>query len=240
VNSLLARYIDGELDDHEAREFLDAVERDPELAEELRRTEELLAAAAETNASTTPPAFVDAVMNRIDREEVRAAATERSQRREVPAWLRPLAAAAVLALVFVGGMQVGDTDVSDSGTTTLGTTSGITSDDTTPTITTTSDEATTTVATSTRNLHTVRLVYVPEEDQDPDRVHVAGDFNAWDDASTPMRRVGDVWTTTLVLPPGEYEYMFVENGDRWVSDPLALRERPDGFGGTNAVLDVGV
>jgi hypothetical protein len=171
-------------------------------------------------------------MNRIDREEVRAAATERSQRREVPAWLRPLAAAAVLALVFVGGMQVGDTDVrdtdvSDSATTTTG-------------ITATSDGATTTVATSTRNLHTVRLVYVPEEGQDPDRVHVAGDFNAWDDASTPLRRVGDVWTTTLVLPPGEYEYMFVENGDRWVSDPLALRERPDGFGGTNAVLDVGV
>ena len=227
MNSLLARYIDGELDDHEAREFLDAVERDPELAEELRRTEELLAAAAETNASTTPPSFVDAVMNRIDRDEVRTAATERSQRREVPAWLRPLAAAAVLALVFVGGMQVGDTDVSDSATTTTG-------------ITATSDGATTTVATSTRNLHTVRLVYVPEEDQDPDRVHVAGDFNAWDDASTPLRRVGDVWTATLVLPPGEYEYMFVENGDRWVSDPLALRERPDGFGGTNAVLDVGV
>jgi hypothetical protein len=55
-----------------------------------------------------------------------------------------------------------------------------------------------------------------------------------------MERTGDVWTAQLVLPPGTYEYMFVENGENWVTDPLALQTRDDGFGRKNAVLDVSI
>jgi len=47
-----------------------------------------------------------------------------------------------------------------------------------------------------------------------------------------------VWSTIVVLAPGSYEYMFIENGERWVTDPLAARTRDDGFGSKNAVLDV--
>ena len=84
----------------------------------------------------------------------------------------------------------------------------------------------------------VRLVYVPQGN-DVQSVTVAGSFNGWNTRNLPLKREGGVWTTTLVLPPGSYEYMFVENGKRWVTDPLAPHTRDDGFGNRNAVLDLG-
>jgi hypothetical protein len=71
-------------------------------------------------------------------------------------------------------------------------------------------------------------------------VAVAGEFNDWR-ADTHMleRRSADgPWTITLELAPGRYQYVFVVDGDRWVTDPAALRYRPDGFGGRNAVLEL--
>ena len=48
------------------------------------------------------------------------------------------------------------------------------------------------------------------------------------------------WVATLLLPPDSYEYMFVVDNDTWVSDPLALTTRDDGFGSRNAVLDLSI
>ncbi len=53
-----------------------------------------------------------------------------------------------------------------------------------------------------------------------------------------MRREGGAWVIQLMLPPQTYEYMFVENGQEWVTDPLATQTRDDGFGRRNAVLDL--
>jgi len=71
-------------------------------------------------------------------------------------------------------------------------------------------------------------------------VAVAGDFNDWQPAATALRdEDGDgVWLTRVALSPGRHEYMFVVNGQQWVSDPLARVHRPDGFGHQNAVLDL--
>lgn len=71
-------------------------------------------------------------------------------------------------------------------------------------------------------------------------VAVAGDFNRWQPEVGALRDDdGDgVWTTTLQLSPGRYEYMFVIDGERWVTDPLAHTYRPDGFGNQNAVLEL--
>jgi hypothetical protein len=87
------------------------------------------------------------------------------------------------------------------------------------------------------DLQYVRLSYVPT-DSSVEQVSIAGSFNNWDPDTTPLHRKNGVWITILVLPPGSYEYMFVENDKRWVTDPLAVKTRDDGFGGTNAVLDV--
>ena len=53
-----------------------------------------------------------------------------------------------------------------------------------------------------------------------------------------VRTFSTVFPLNLVLPPDSYEYMFVEDGERWVTDPLAPQTRDDGFGRMNAVLDL--
>jgi 1,4-alpha-glucan branching enzyme len=70
-------------------------------------------------------------------------------------------------------------------------------------------------------------------------VQVAGDFNGWNPDRTSLELAqGGVWTVTLPLEPGRYQYMLVVDGDRWVADPLAAEYADDGFGAQNAVLEV--
>jgi hypothetical protein len=84
----------------------------------------------------------------------------------------------------------------------------------------------------------VRLVLVQP---DARSVSVAGDFNGWNPAETKLERAdGGVWTVTIPLKPGRYEYMFVVNGKQWIADPLAAEDAGDGFGSQNAVLDVAI
>ena len=82
----------------------------------------------------------------------------------------------------------------------------------------------------------VRLVLLQPSAQS---VSVAGDFNGWNPAKTKLERTdGGMWTVTLPLKPGRYEYMFVIDGKQWIADPLATDSATDGFGAQNAVLDV--
>lgn len=69
-------------------------------------------------------------------------------------------------------------------------------------------------------------------------VAVAGEFNGWDPTAAVLTDDdGDgVFVGTLDLPPGNYAYMFVVDGERWVTDPNASNYRDDGFGNRNAVL----
>lgn len=84
----------------------------------------------------------------------------------------------------------------------------------------------------------VRLILLQPEAHS---VSVAGDFNGWNPAQTPLERSdGGVWTATIPLPPGRYQYMFVIDGKEWIADPLAAEETTDGFGAHNAVLDVAI
>jgi len=71
-------------------------------------------------------------------------------------------------------------------------------------------------------------------------VAIAGDFNQWNFKSNPLENPdGDgTWTTTLKLPPGRYEYMFVLDGKEWIPDPNSNRFVRDGFGNRNAVLEI--
>jgi hypothetical protein len=87
------------------------------------------------------------------------------------------------------------------------------------------------------SLRLVRLVYIPQTG-DVGQVSVAGNFNGWDPRRTPMEKHDGAWTALLLLPADTYEYMFVEDGRTWRTDPLALQTRDDGFGRQNAVLDL--
>ncbi len=72
-------------------------------------------------------------------------------------------------------------------------------------------------------------------------VSVAGDFNGWNPGQTQLERSeGGMWTATIALKPGRYQYMFVIDGKQWIADPLATEDAGDGFGSQNAVLDVSI
>ena len=71
-------------------------------------------------------------------------------------------------------------------------------------------------------------------------VAIAGDFNNWNPQANLLEDPeGDgIWTATLNLEPGRYEYMFVMDGEKWFPDPNALRYVKDGFGNKNAILEI--
>lgn len=71
-------------------------------------------------------------------------------------------------------------------------------------------------------------------------VAIAGDFNGWNAQANLLEDLdGDgIWTGTLKLEPGKYEYMFVLDGEKWLPDPNALRYAKDGFGNKNAILEI--
>ena len=68
-----------------------------------------------------------------------------------------------------------------------------------------------------------------ETDGDPDRVLIAGDFNAWDTNEYPLEEwAPGQWTATVLLPPGLHAYQFIEftewehdGAQLWTCDPAA-------------------
>ena len=53
-------------------------------------------------------------------------------------------------------------------------------------------------------------------------VEVAGNFNNWNPAQTPMKKGKDGnWSAKLKLPAGCYHYKFVFDGNSWENDPNA-------------------
>ena len=70
-------------------------------------------------------------------------------------------------------------------------------------------------------------------------VAIAGTFNEWRPNATPMIALGQGrWAKDLALPPGDYEYCLVVDG-QWTPDPLATETVPNPFGGVNSVCKVG-
>ena len=72
-------------------------------------------------------------------------------------------------------------------------------------------------------------------------VSVAGSFNDWDPAATPMKYDPKECvyrsSVTLQLAPGEHEYKFVID-DKWEEDESNPHFCPNDFGGLNSVLQV--
>ena len=300
MDALFARYFDGDLNDREAREFLEAIAADPRLEKELREYERVLALGKTLPVPKAPAGFTESVMAQIAAEKKREIATAERRKGAVTdadrlgaavssrgrdagqmgrdqltpgggpertpfripvfgaRWAGVAVAAAAVALAYVGGLwTAGNRNITPNasqetgvpaGTATTATTSTTPTSGTATTGTTGRETQGTTVAeispafvnqaAAESGLRYVRLAYVPT-DPTVEKVTVVGSFNNWDPDATPLRHQDGVWSTILVLAPGNYEYMFFENGARWVTDPLAAQKRDDGFGGANAVLDVG-
>jgi|WetSurMetagenome_2_1015567.scaffolds.fasta_scaffold153665_2 hypothetical protein len=224
MDALFARYFDGDLNEREAQEFLEAIAADPRLERELREYERVLVLGKALPMPKAPAGFTERVMARISLEETRETGSERRPFR-LPVfgirWAGVAVAAAAIALAYLGGVHTARNRAVAPATTATDISPGLANQ-----------------AAAASGLSYVRLAYVPSNPS-VEKVTVVGSFNNWDPEATPLHRQNGVWSTILVLAPGSYEYMFYENDTRWVTDPLAVQTREDGFGGANAVLEVG-
>ena len=67
-------------------------------------------------------------------------------------------------------------------------------------------------------------------------VAIAGSFNNW--APQAMKRSAKgIWTISLPLQPGTYEYRFVADSE-WTEDPVNPDRAPGPFGGFNSICTV--
>jgi hypothetical protein len=228
MDTLLARYFDGDLSEREAEIFLERVDNEPELCRELRAYEHMLTMSSKISSPKAPAEFTERVMAGI------APLGNRRGWRIRPLFVgRSLSAvagvAALMVLAYVGGLWTSSDRLTPTVSDRPAAPAGAI-DDVTPV-------HASGIAAAGSELRYVRLAYHPT-DPSVGRVTVAGSFNDWDPNSTVLKKQNGVWVTVLVLAPGTYEYMFVEDEEQWMTDPLAVRTRDDGFGGLNAVLDV--
>ena len=68
-------------------------------------------------------------------------------------------------------------------------------------------------------------------------VYVAGDFNGWDPTAKKMAFKDGVYTATVKLAPGKYEYKFVIDG-AWCTDPENVESNKNEMGTYNSVITV--
>jgi 1,4-alpha-glucan branching enzyme len=72
------------------------------------------------------------------------------------------------------------------------------------------------------------------------QVSLVGSFNGWAGEATKMKRSNGtgLWSVDVPLREGEYTFMYLVDGTRWVTPPAAEDFVTDGFGQTNGVLIV--
>jgi hypothetical protein len=82
-----------------------------------------------------------------------------------------------------------------------------------------------------------RFFYVNDK---ANTVAVAGDFSNWEPIPLDPKKVNGnkVWSGTIQMQKGEHRYMYIINGEKWKTDPLAKRYMNDGFGHRNAVISL--
>lgn len=70
-------------------------------------------------------------------------------------------------------------------------------------------------------------------------IYLAGTFNNWDSKTKKMKDTNKngVYTATLLLHPGEYEYKFLVNGE-WHVDPACPNWTRNDHGTLNSVVTV--
>jgi 1,4-alpha-glucan branching enzyme len=79
-------------------------------------------------------------------------------------------------------------------------------------------------------------LYAPEAHT----VALIGDFNGWGSKQrVELQQQGDaLWTVELPLSPGNYQYAFVIDEKKTITDPMAEQHVNDDFGRENAVISV--
>ncbi|MBI3807088.1 MAG: isoamylase early set domain-containing protein [Nitrospirae bacterium] len=218
---LIQRFLDDDLTPEERVAFLQAVDADPSLRRHWLNLELVVAEAAQLPRLAPSARFLAQVQGKLALsptslwDRLRAAIT--APRTLEWNFVSAMAAVCVAVVAVVGFMQFAPERIVEV-----------------PVTTTPAQTASLEAGQATKVY--VRLVLLQPGAHS---VSVAGDFNGWNPSMTTMDRSDSgVWTTTIQLKPGRYQYMFVIDGKQWIADPLAREDAGDGFGSNNAVLDV--
>lgn len=75
------------------------------------------------------------------------------------------------------------------------------------------------------------------KDRNAKKVSLVGSFNGWDADKDPLVGPDEdgMWSITLPLVDGRYEYLFLIDREKWVPDP-DVPFMDDGLGGRNSVI----
>lgn len=226
---LFRRYLDGELSDKEEQEALHMIADDAGMRELLRFDRSLqysFTDGLDAEQFSVPEHFTDSVMDRIaalpakveekpDQQNAKIYSLFKTRQISVnPVW----AAAAIIIISFGFGFLLLNQDTGQNEFTSV--------DD---------YQTSTQVVSESDSEIWIRFVYIDDE---AESIEVAGDFSDWDPVALSREYVGDrqVWTGLIPVTRGEHRYMFVRNGEEWLTDPLAAVKKDDGFGNENAVL----
>lgn len=84
-----------------------------------------------------------------------------------------------------------------------------------------------------------KVTFTLPEQIKAENAFIVGDFNNWDEKSTPMKRVkkNSQFTIVLELEKGrEYQFRYLVNGTDWHNDWNADKYVPNPFSGDNSVV----
>lgn len=68
-------------------------------------------------------------------------------------------------------------------------------------------------------------------------VSLVGEFNDWDATAAPLKKVKNVWKTTLELEQGQaYQFRYLVDDNEWHNDEAADNYVPNNIDGDNSVV----
>jgi len=208
---LIHELLDGELSPEERRDLFDRVNSDPLLKREFDDLRSVVNMVERGERLTVPPAFTSQVMRRLPAPKVsfRKRVSGFFFGARVLRWNMATALVTLCLVVIAAGALLQMQKKGD-------------------------------IVSDRSSLEkTTRTVTISFHAPQARKVSLAGDFNRWSAEKGLMKKESNgIWTLEVPLEPGTYHYMFVVDGEAWVTDPNAESYRDDGFGNKNSVLRV--
>ncbi|MEX2639682.1 MAG: hypothetical protein WD266_03270 [Balneolales bacterium] len=224
---LLRKFLDGDLDPEQEKQALHMIADDPDMRDMLRFDHGLNRAGRclDPDSFHVPEGFADQVMSQITAGQPAQSAYNLRDRITVAMnrLLTPLTVefrpVFAMAAVLVIALTLSFLLVRDQS----------------PAMTTMVQEPAVKMVASQEQQVWIRFIYF---DDQAESIAVAGDFSDWEPISLAEEVLDgkQVWTGLIPVTRDEHRYMFVKNGEQWVTDPLAEMHQDDGFGNKNAVL----
>lgn len=234
-DKLLRQYLDGDLSPEEEQEALHIIADNPELRSMLR-FEQLLSESLSDGPvfqkrQDIPDGFTDRVMHQIEQQEEHA--TVENIFEKLHARYRQLWVPQQVQWRPVYGFVLGFLVLISLSYPVILSQNKITSESLNANIQNPENSVQQVSAQADEVM--LRFIYIDEE---ASSIAVAGDFNNWEPVELSKENLNGktVWTGLVSMNRGEHNYMFVKDGKKWVTDPLAPIQRDDGFGNKNAVI----